>query len=277
VVPIPYDASPENITFILNQVNGVLFIGGAPNLTESDPTTGEIKATNLTVAASYIFEHVLETNVRGEHVPITGTCLGMEVLAIAISQDLNILWSNFSHINTPSNVKFLPDTAQSSLWSTVPKELQDYVQNNNGLYFNHNFGVAPSVFQSNSRLNALMKITTIGTPVKGGSDFVASAEGREYPIYINQYHPEKPAFEWKKSVNAPHKAESIEVGQFMINHFVNEARNNNRKFVSDKVLENSLIYNWVPLRKTKSFEQVYLFRTVLQDPKSWPGLFQTTN
>ena len=43
VVPIPYDASPENITFLLNQVNGVLFIGGAPALTEEDPVTGEIR------------------------------------------------------------------------------------------------------------------------------------------------------------------------------------------------------------------------------------------
>jgi len=276
VVPIPYDASTENITFLLQQVNGVLFIGGAPNLTDTDPS-GKTIPTNLTVTATYIFNHILEANVKGEHVPITGTCLGMEALAIAISNDLDILWSNFSNINVPAPIELQPDSVTSALWNSIPDYLKDYVEENPALYFNHNEGVSPSVFLANERLNKLMKITSKGKPASGGPEFVASAEGREYPIFINQYHPEKPAFEWKDNINAPHTSESVEVAQYMINHFVDEARKNTRKFTSDSVLDDSLIYNWNPLRKGSSFEQVYLFRTVLQAVDEWPGLFQQSH
>jgi hypothetical protein len=55
-----------------------------------------------------------------------------------------------------------------------------------------------------------------------GLEFVSSFEHKKYPIYGVQFHPEKNAFEWKKTNNNPHTANAILVQQYFANFFVNE-------------------------------------------------------
>jgi gamma-glutamyl hydrolase len=66
-------------------------------------------------------------------------------------------------------------------------------------------------------------------------------EGRKYPFYSMQWHPEKSSFEWNPQKAIPHFSASIEISQYISNFFVNEAR-----FASRKEERAALIYNHNP-------------------------------
>ena len=276
VIPIPYDASPENITFLLNQVNGVVFIGGSAKKYIKDPETGELLPSNLTIASKLVVDHVLASNAKGENFPLMATCLGWEILLMCLAGKYDILYNNYHDKNVKANVQFVPDTKDSKLWNALTPALQQYSQQSPAFLYDHVSAILPGKFRSLKGVNDVLKITSLSRPVNGGPIFVASAEGRKYPIFGNQFHPEKNAFEWREQVDPPHTPESIEIVQRMARMFVKEARKNNRTFINDDVLDGSLIYNWSPTQQSLAFMQVYTFRTVIQDPQSWPALFNTT-
>jgi len=277
VVPIPYDASPENITFLLEQVNGVFFIGGGAAKTHKDPKTGEEGPSNLTRAAMHVLDHVLTANKNGEHFPLMTVCLGWEILLMALSNKFSdLLYTHYNDVNVKANVLLQPDSKHSKIWQNLPQELRDYIQTNNGLLYDHKAGILPDKFRSIRDINDVLKITSISYPVNGGPAFVASAEGRKYPIFASQFHPEKTSFEWKPKVDPPHSSESVQICQSMARTFVNEARKNNRAFKSSKLLYDSVIYNWNATANSETFVQVYTFRTVEQDHSAWPALFNKT-
>lgn len=97
-------------------------------------------------------------------------------------------------------------------------------------------------------------------------EHVSIFEGKRQPIFGVQFHPEKPMFEFAKTRtqrNIPHSANSIRVGQYLANRFVENARNNQHCFDSHKELDQLLIYNhnpqYVGNLPRNRFEQIYLF------------------
>lgn len=277
VVPIPYDASKEQITFLLNQVNGVLFTGGGSAKTIKDPVTGSQVFSNVTRTGDYIIKKVMEANDNSEYFPLTVTCQGWEILVLSLSQNTSVLYTEYQDTNVQSNIDFIPDAIKHSrFWGSMSKEVHESCQKENIFLYDHQEGILPQAFIDNPILNDVLLITTLSTPVNGGPAFVSSAEGRKYPIYGNQFHPEKTAFVWMDKVNPPHTPIAVEAAQAQANFFINEARKNNRKFESEEILDKSLIYNWNRSQESTSFNQVYYFRTVKQDPGSWPGLFLNT-
>jgi hypothetical protein len=49
-------------------------------------------------------------------------------------------------------------------------------------------------------------------------------EGKNNPIFISQYHPEKQAFQWTKTGEIKHNKDSIQISQFLAMEFVNLCR-----------------------------------------------------
>jgi gamma-glutamyl hydrolase len=95
---------------------------------------------------------------------------------------------------------------------------------------------------------------------------VAIYEGKDHPIFAVQFHPEKPMFEFAKTraqQNIPHTVDSIRVGQYLANRFVESARRNFHCFDSHAELDQLLIYNhkpeYVGNLPPNRFEQIYLF------------------
>lgn len=274
VIPIPYDAPFENLTFLLSQVNGVVLTGGGAAKTIKDLNTGKLVPSNLTKAVIHIVDHVLEANRRGEYFPLMATCLGYEMMLMALAKDLKILYTKYHDLSVRAGVEFFRGGENSRFWGHLPDSLKDFSEDEPAFAYHHYQAILPDKFMKSKGISNVLKITSISYPVNGGGPpFVASVEGIKYPIYGIQFHPEKAAYEWLKETNAPHFRESLEISQRMINFFVNEARKNDRKFISEEVLQKSLLSNWVLSQRSSTYHQVYLFRTVLQEPASWPALF----
>ena len=86
-------------------------------------------------------------------------------------------------------------------------------------------------------------------------------EGRQYPVYGMQAHPEKSNFEWVTSEKypIPHTMAAMEMSQYFANFFVNECRRNEQKFVNET---DKLMYNYSPTYTGKTggyFQQTYTF------------------
>jgi len=125
----------------------------------------------------------------------------------------------------------------------------------------HSFGVTPQAYTSHPKLSAFFNVLATNFD-RQGKEFVSLVEGKKYPVYASQFHPEKNNFEWsaQEAVPVPHSLMAVRMSQFFANFFVEEARNNNQSFGSSD--NNYVIDNYSPLFTGKSggyFTQVYYF------------------
>ena len=90
-------------------------------------------------------------------------------------------------------------------------------------------------------------------------------EGKRYPVYGTQFHPEKNNFEWgviNGHPNAiPHGADATAVSQYMANFVVGEARRSPHRFASSEEEAAALIWNYPAVADPNGYySQVYLFQ-----------------
>ena len=124
----------------------------------------------------------------------------------------------------------------------------------------YSYRVTPSTFASNAKLAKFYNLLSTNTDRKGRV-FGSTIEGRKYPVFGTQWHPEKNIFEWTEHEAIPHSVEAVRVAQYTANFFVDLARQSTHAF-SYSDLDNVIIYNWTPTfseRNGSGFEQVYTF------------------
>lgn len=92
-------------------------------------------------------------------------------------------------------------------------------------------------------------------------EYISILEGKEYPFYGVQFHPEKPLFEFvnrEHHCRIPHNEASIQTGQYFANFFVNECRKSQHVF-NMTLFRDRLIYNFQAdyTIDYENFEQMY--------------------
>jgi len=98
-----------------------------------------------------------------------------------------------------------------------------------------------------------------------GMEFISTLEAKNFPFYATQFHPEKNMFEWAPwHTSIPHSREATSVSLYMVEHFVEAARQSSHQFPSRAAEESHMIYNhrayFSGQEATDSgFTQVYLF------------------
>lgn len=249
-VPIPYDLEREEIKYLFERINGVIIPGGNAALWTSDKNMSD-----FTLAGQYIIQLAIEANNKGDYFPIWGTCLGYELMMIAVANE-DVL-NTFNSSNHVLKLEYL-NADQTRMFKNLDISLKKYSENMNALYFNHHYGITPENFVSNSFLNDLFFISSISY-TDNGTAFVASIEGHYYPFYGVQFHLEKNAFEWHKEINASHTPESIKISQQLGNFFINEARKNYHTFDSESEADSYSIYNYNPVPMDNTFMECYFF------------------
>jgi gamma-glutamyl hydrolase len=87
-------------------------------------------------------------------------------------------------------LQFIVDPRDSQMFG----QLQDVAflfENHNYTYNGHNWGIPPEKFISDSGLKAMFTATSVSVmPAPYGRQFVASMEGKKYPIFGTLFHPE---------------------------------------------------------------------------------------
>merc|ERR1712037_1035441 len=107
-------------------------------------------------------------------------------------------------------------------------------------------GIAPGVFNADTKLPTFYTPTATGLD-RAGKEFIAVIEGKKYPVFGTQFHPEKNSFEWSTKSDIPHSHDAVLTTQAFSNFFVAQARENSRKFPSEDDLNSKLIYNYAPV------------------------------
>ena len=119
-------------------------------------------------------------------------------------------------------------------------------------------GVVPATFQSNGKLAAFYDVLSTNAD-RGGRVFASTIEGRKYPVFGSQWHPEKNIFEWTDREDIPHFQEAVRVAQYTANFFVDQARKSQHVFPFPELV-NEIIYNFSPeytYVHGSNFEQCY--------------------
>jgi gamma-glutamyl hydrolase len=264
VVPIAFDLDHQTIRQLVDSVNGLLLPGGGPELWNEDWSI-----THLQETANYLVQLAKEVNDNGTYFPVWGTCLGFEMLTIAIANDSRVM-GNFNDTYQLHNQTVLAASNGSKLFKNMPKNLFEWNAHDATMYFNHHYGVGVDTFHNNKNLNDFYRLMTYSYDMDGAS-FVSTIEARDYPIYGVQHHPEKSAFVWREEIPINHTPEAIAVAQYYANFFVQEARKNNRKFVSKEAEYAALIYRHKSHEVSESFMECYFFKNTNATHALEPG------
>ncbi|XP_002166069.2 gamma-glutamyl hydrolase A isoform X1 [Hydra vulgaris] len=249
VVPIVSSWNKLQIKRVMKKVNGVLFPGGAAPFNES----------NYWNAAKIAFEVAKDLNDKGIYYPIFGICLGFEVLHELTAGEK--LLTNYNAENYSIPVNFTKIAFHSRLFANMGKKLIKGLQFDNITINMHEQGISPDVYIKNIKINKMFRILSTNFD-RNGKEFVSSMEGKKYPFYGTQWHPEKNIFEWTEIENINHSPTAIHASQHIANFFVNEARKNNNHFASISDLQRHLIFHYQIIWSggLTKFEQIYIFR-----------------
>ncbi|CAD8105104.1 unnamed protein product [Paramecium primaurelia] len=250
VVPIPYEADNTILEKYFQGINGIIIPGGASEL---DTPTGPSKFTK---AVAYMLNRALQMNEAGEVFPVLGICMGFQTLHYIISgYKTPFLYRVYGENGISHSLE--NGDRNFSLYKDFDDDTYQAMQTNQYLYYSHNWGVSPDLYKKYPSLDAFFRITGTNQDIKGQT-FIASMQGKQYPVYGVQYHPEKNIFEWK--VSAPHSYLAVKVSANHIDAFVNQARLNNHQFNAEQ-LNKAVIYNFKTVQeKNASFVQVYFFK-----------------
>jgi len=248
VVPVTTTMSYQEIKDIFNSVNGVLFPGGGVSLFQS---------TYFKNAESF-FNLAIEANKRGDFFPIWGTCLGFEALSCIVAGKDVLSPANAIDITIPLN--FSSDAKSSTMLRDAPEELMKKLSTEGLTYNYHESCVTPTTFSKTRALADMFRVLSHNNDVDGKT-FVSTMEGRDFPIYATQWHPEKNSFEWSEERVIAHSKDATEVTQYFADFFVNQARKSQHRFKSKDMEDKYLIYRYSSVYTGDSghFEECYIF------------------
>ncbi|GJP74626.1 hypothetical protein CLOP_g5183 [Closterium sp. NIES-67] len=252
-VPLLYDEPEEILREKFDSINGLLLPGGGTDL-----VPGRFMST-----VQLLLKWAKDANDRGDFFPVQATCMGFEAMAIAVSEDFNVLeLKRFSALDLASPLNFVGNWVHHrSYFSWMSPDLAQKVQKLPLTMENHQDGTTVHRFLSTSLRDFFFVLTTSFD--KKGLEYVTTVQGKRYPFYGTQWHPEKNAYEWGLD-HIPHAADAVAVGQAAANFFVNEARRNTHRPASEERMNEILLYNHTPVFAGKNghgfFEQSYVFK-----------------
>ena len=91
----------------------------------------------------------------------------------------------------------------------------------------HHHGIPVEYYTKYTKLNDFFKI--LSTNIIDGQAIVSSAEARNYPIYIVQYHPEV-IYDPADDLNSVRTPTNYKIAQAFSNFFASECDKNNHYF-----------------------------------------------
>ena len=250
VVPIWNDLTYEETEEIFNSINGVLFPGGDVDCVSSGYAT--VGKTILDLA-----KKSFDKQPR-DYFPVWGTCLGHECLSTYVAGSSILSRTDSENITLVLNFK--DGYKESQIYQNLPADLGTFLSTVPSTANFHDWSVTVKSFNDNKNMTNFYNILSTSVD-RNGIEFVSTMEGKHYPFFSTQWHPEKNSFEWNSTRNMSHVQKAIETTQYMSNIFVNKARLSQHKFKSQEKEEAALIYNYPPSYTGgyTIFEQVYFF------------------
>ena len=209
VIYIDPRLSRKEIIRIFNSLDGIVIPGGA------EYPFRDI----LTYESSKLIFQLAE--IHGNF-PVLGICMGLQFMLTYYSggdwDAVKTVVCNYGYSSKTSIVNPLEGTFLSS----VPIQLID-----GNLAFNHKNAILLKTFEKYPKLGDTFELLT--TSQHKDWQFVSSIQGKKYPIFGVQWHPEKPKYEWSEKQNIIRNDNAIKIGKCVGDFFVQYCRGTKNK------------------------------------------------
>ncbi|XP_034397945.1 gamma-glutamyl hydrolase [Cyclopterus lumpus] len=248
VMPIRLTLKTTEYENIFRNINGLLLIGGAADLETSD----------FARVAKIFYRLALTANDEGDVFPIWGTCMGMQLLTVLVAGENQLEATPAENVALPLDLT--TEAGSSRMFEGFPNNLMKALTQEPLTGNFHRYGVAVKTFQDNERLQSFFSLLSTNV-AKNGVHFVSTIEGKTYPFYGVQWHPEVNRFQWQRKQNYPHSAHAVQLSSLLAEFFVNEGRRSLHQFDNPEEEASSLIYNDTPVfaGNFTGYEQLYFF------------------
>jgi len=251
VVPIFPWYSNDKVDQILHSVNGVLWQGGMRDLRIG----GQFEELN-----KHVFERAMEINDNGTYLPMFMICQGFELVHILLANDTNIL------VNNTAMRYYIPmetnnETRTSKMFKFFTEEDFDTFTKENSTVHLHNYGFDPELYTTHKVINDFFTITSYGYD-RNGRKFIGTVEGKKYPFYAVQHHPEKVRYDLSIEQDSVVNAQ--------------KAFDMNKKFADFFIAEAKMNSHWIPALGNEQLLEIDVKNTnpVLYNNSSWVYLFK---
>jgi len=257
VAPVMINQDDEYYEKMAKSLNGIVFPGGAASITNR---------SGYGRAGARLYEHVLKLNDEGTPLPLWTTCLGFEMLLYLATSDtpegLTNPLSPCRASNRRDPLYFTNAWSSSRLFGDAPPSLVWALNSRNITSNFHKYCVLPETMKELGLDESFVVLST--STDDDGLEYVSTVEHRRLPIYGTQWHPEKPAYEWRDGLSGiPRGKDAIDANHHLMRVFAEHARRNNQSFGSDEEASQHLIYRHEPYPVQtlyrSSFLQVYFF------------------
>ncbi|XP_041856479.1 gamma-glutamyl hydrolase [Melanotaenia boesemani] len=248
VMPIRLTLTTAEYENIFKKINGLVFIGGAADLKTSD----------FARVAQIFYRLALAANDAGDFFPIWGTCMGMQLLTVLVAGENLLTDTSAENVALPLNLT--AEAHSSRMFQGFPEELIKALTQEPLTGNFHHYGLTVKTFQENVKLASFFSLLSTNEATNG-AHFVSTLEGKNYPFYGVQWHPEVNRFQWDTKLNFPHSLHAVQVSSKLAEFFVNEGRKSLHKFDDPEEEDSSLIYSYTPVYAGNftAYEQVYFF------------------
>ncbi|XP_039658714.1 gamma-glutamyl hydrolase isoform X1 [Perca fluviatilis] len=248
VMPIRLTLNTAEYKKIFEKINGLLFIGGAVDLETSD----------FARVAKIFYSLALKANDEGDFFPIWGTCMGMQLLTVLVAGENLLANTTAENIALPLNLT--TEASSSRMFEGFPNKFMRALTKEPLTGNFHHYGLTVETFQENEKLRSFFSLLSTNV-AENEVHFVSTIEGKRYPFYGVQWHPEVNRFQWNRKLNFPHSAHAVQLSSLLAEFFVNEGRRSLHQFDNPEEEASSLIYNNTPVYAGNftGYEQLYFF------------------
>ncbi|XP_026178635.1 gamma-glutamyl hydrolase isoform X1 [Mastacembelus armatus] len=248
VMPIRLTLTTAEYESIFQKINGLIFIGG----------TGDLEKSDFARVAKIFYRLALTANDAGDFFPIWGTCMGLQLLTVLVAGE-NLL-ENTSAENIALPLNLTTEAYTSRMFGDFPDDLMKALKHEPLTGNFHRYGVTVKTFQENEKLQSFFSVLSTNV-AENGAHFVSTIEGKRYPFYAVQWHPEVNRFQWDKKLNFPHSRHAVQLSSLLADFFANEGRSSLHQFDNPEEEAASLIYNYTPVYAANftAYEQIYFF------------------
>lgn len=248
VMPIRLTHTKAEYENIFKQINGLLLIGGAVDL----------EMSVYARVAKIFYNLALQANDAGDFFPIWGTCMGMQLLTVLVAGENLLNKTLAENLSLPLNLT--PEASSSRMFQGFPSDLMKALTQEPLTGNFHHYGVTVETFQENEKLSSFFSVLSTNV-AENGAEFVSTIEGKRYPFYGVQWHPEVNRFQWDRKMNFPHSPHAIQLSALLAEFFTNEGRRSLHQFENPEEEASSLIYTYTPVYAANftAYEQIYFF------------------
>ena len=233
IIPIQYDLPLPVIDSLLEQINGLILIGGI--IERNVPRKHYYRYLST---LSYIFKKIIHYNLIGNHFPIFSICLGFELLPmITISKNLSELSDYYEKYNkisqhrniNQSSIQFcrLNKKDENEMLCKPPqkyfsKNEINKIEKTPVTYFTH----GKAFLMNEKYMKEYNKFLTVtATAKENGKKVVAMYQYKSFPFFGTQFHPEKSLYEWREEA-VSHTDDAIMFSNRLCKIFMDECNKN---------------------------------------------------